>query len=595
MTVAAQTPTISYLENGSTTAFPVPFRYDSPADLRATRLLADGTQVTLVNGTDFTATPGPTTAGGTLTLTAAGPAGARLTIIRQTARAQTADYVTNGPFDAESHERALDKAMLVNQEQDTDLARAFKVPRGEVGPSLPPAASRAGRIFAFDGAGTSLLDIPADDVRQAVAAVFNPQFVQLASLIMFLAPGAGTEARPVQEKLGEFPSITDYASVAAADAAPGSKYVPAGIHDTTLTSAQIEGVYFGDGQIRDAGGNLRAPNFSQRRNAPASIGNWDSIETAYGGDLSTMQRVSEHRVEGTGTLGIPTTGYTLWREAGATFDYMYVGQQAGHNQQLATNVGRTGAVGWGRQVFHAGNGDAFVHWGSGIATGTKAGSTHFLANPAIALYSGQLFAAANGVYMQLLGDLNGDDLGYDAALQAMTFNGYRSNKVGAKNADWTVLRLQNQGSEGMNAWFAAVGQADIGIDMSASVFGVMKGAIALPSGARIYFDASNGNPESLSRFTNLGNAFIEHSAAADAIVIGNGGASVCQFAEDRITANVGTRQVPRTASALPEAAGNPGLRFTVSDANSTTRRAVLVGGGSETVEVMSIGGQWLIL
>lgn len=523
------------------------------------------------------------------------PSGAVIAYWRHTARVQEYDVPAGVDIRNESLEDELDRMAFQQQEQDAELARAFKVPLGEVGPSLPPAASRAGRIFAFDGTGASLLDITADEVRQAVASVFNPQFVQFASLVMFLAPGPGTEARPVQEKLGEFPSITDYISVAAADAAPGAKYVPTGIHNTTLTSAQIEGVYFGDGQIRDAGGNLRAPNFSQRRTAPASIGNWDSIETAYGGDLSTMQRVSEHRVEGTGTLGIPTTGYTLWREAGATFDYMYVGPQAGHNQQLATNVGRTGAVGWGRQVFHAGNGDAFVHWGSGIATGTKAGSTHFLANPAIVLYGGQLFAAANGVYMQLLGDLNADDLGYDAALQAMTFNGYRSNKVGAKDADWTVLRLQNQGSEGMNAWFAAAGQADIGIDMSASVFGALKGAIALPSGARIYFDASNGNPESLSRFTNLGNAFIEHSAGADAIVIGNGGASVCQFAEDRITANVGTRQVPRTASALPAAAGNPGLRFTVSDANSTTRRAVLVGGGSETVEVMSIGGQWLIL
>lgn len=153
MTVAAQTPTISYIEDGSTTAFPVPFRYDSPADLRARRLLADGTTVALANGTAFTATPGPTNAGGTLTLTTAGPSGARLTIFRRTARTQAADYIANGAFTAESHEQALDKAMLVNQEQDVDLASTIRVPPGETGAALPAVSVRAGRLLGFDLSG----------------------------------------------------------------------------------------------------------------------------------------------------------------------------------------------------------------------------------------------------------------------------------------------------------------------------------------------------------------------------------------------------------------------------------------------------------
>ncbi len=153
MTVAVQTPTISYTENGATTAFPVPYRYDSPADLRAERLLADGSTVVLVNGTDFTATPGPTNAGGTLTLTTAGPSGARLTIFRRTARTQAADYITSGAFTAESHESALDRAMLVAQEQDADLIRALKVPVGEVAvPFGSQALAQAGDLLEFDGA-----------------------------------------------------------------------------------------------------------------------------------------------------------------------------------------------------------------------------------------------------------------------------------------------------------------------------------------------------------------------------------------------------------------------------------------------------------
>ena len=91
MTVAAQTPIISYTENGLTTVFPVPFRYNLPSDLRAIRRAVDGTETELVNGTDFTATSGSTDAGGTLTTSAPAAAGTRLIIVRESARQQTAD------------------------------------------------------------------------------------------------------------------------------------------------------------------------------------------------------------------------------------------------------------------------------------------------------------------------------------------------------------------------------------------------------------------------------------------------------------------------------------------------------------------------
>lgn len=136
MTVVVQTPEISYVGNGSTASFPVPFRYDNPADLLAVRVEADGTETQLTNGIDFTATPGATNSGGTLTTSLAPSAGARLTIWRATARAQTADYIEGGPFQAQSHERALDKAMLINQELDLDVARALLVPRGVTPPAL---------------------------------------------------------------------------------------------------------------------------------------------------------------------------------------------------------------------------------------------------------------------------------------------------------------------------------------------------------------------------------------------------------------------------------------------------------------------------
>lgn len=185
MTVAAQTPTINYTENGVTTAFAVPFRYNSPSDLRAIRRLADGTEIELVNGVDFTATAGATDAGGTLTVTTPGASGVRLTILRSTGRTQTADYITSGAFSAESHERALDQAMLVAQEQDVGLSRAVKAPLGEAGPMLAPAARLEGKTLFYEAGmikpGT--VDLPAleTNVLAASAAAVAAQAAAEAS------------------------------------------------------------------------------------------------------------------------------------------------------------------------------------------------------------------------------------------------------------------------------------------------------------------------------------------------------------------------------------------------------------------------------
>src|SRR5690349_10207035 len=130
MTVAALTPSIKYLEDGVTLNFPVPFRYLEASNLTVTRVLGDGTSVNLAYGTSWSATPGPTDAGGTLTLIGS-VAGATLVIDRATPRNQSSDYQTNDTFPAETHELALDRDMMINQEQDAVLGRAVLTPRDE--------------------------------------------------------------------------------------------------------------------------------------------------------------------------------------------------------------------------------------------------------------------------------------------------------------------------------------------------------------------------------------------------------------------------------------------------------------------------------
>jgi hypothetical protein len=153
MTVAALAASVSYLENGTSTAFPAPFRFKSAGDLVVDRVLPDGAIVPLTLGADYTVTGGATDAGGTVTRTAA-TTGGRLRIRRRTARQQPMVYTAGDRFPAKSHEEALDRQMLIAQEQDASLAaldaRALRLPDGEVSPNLPGPAQRKGKVIGFD-------------------------------------------------------------------------------------------------------------------------------------------------------------------------------------------------------------------------------------------------------------------------------------------------------------------------------------------------------------------------------------------------------------------------------------------------------------
>lgn len=185
MTVGALTPSKSYTENGVTVSFAVPFRYLAADDLAVSRVVG-GVETTLTYGVDWSATTGPTDAGGTLTL-ASTTAGATLKIRRATARTQQTDYATGDSFPADSHEAALDRLTLIVQEQDvlvSDLSlRALLAPLGETIGVLPTKASRLGKGLAFDAVTGDpvAVDLPAAAQAAAAASAASALAAQLAA------------------------------------------------------------------------------------------------------------------------------------------------------------------------------------------------------------------------------------------------------------------------------------------------------------------------------------------------------------------------------------------------------------------------------
>lgn len=91
------------------------------------------------------------------------------------------------------------------------------------------------------------------------------------------------------------------------------------------------------------------------------------------------------------------------------------------------------------------------------------------------------------------------------------------------------------------------------------------------------------------------NDYIGYSRSANDMIVVLGGATTATFATNRVQFTQPPQLPVTTVAGLPAAAaGNRGREYYVSDANATTRFAIVAGGGANFVKVFSNGTNWLI-
>ena len=158
MTISTTTILNSYSGNGSTTAFAYTFPINTTSEISVIERSATGTETVKSEGTGSTnygiADNG--SAGGTITMVTAPASGTTLLIRRNTSFTQETDYVANDPFPAETHEDALDKLQMQNQELEEELNRSIKISKTNSMTSTEfttSASDRASKILAFDSNG----------------------------------------------------------------------------------------------------------------------------------------------------------------------------------------------------------------------------------------------------------------------------------------------------------------------------------------------------------------------------------------------------------------------------------------------------------
>lgn len=233
MTVSTATRRISYAGNGSSTAFPVPFRFLERGDLRLVLRAASGAETVLALDTDYAVTGAGSDSGGTVTAVVPPAAGSTLLIKRQTARLQPVNFTPFDPFPAETQERALDRGILITQEDGDELNRALMVPETDaaIGSlTLPTVTARSSRLLAFDGSGRPVAGPLTNDLVALLAIAGTPGLTSLGSAVTFTAAGAGAQTRSIESKARERIGLMDFIPTTL------HATIKAGTNTTDLTS-----------------------------------------------------------------------------------------------------------------------------------------------------------------------------------------------------------------------------------------------------------------------------------------------------------------------------------------------------------------------
>jgi len=198
MTISTTESRKSYTGNGSTAAFSFPYKFLADGDLK---VYVDNVLKTLT--TDYTVSGAGSESGGTVTFVTAPASLTSVVFYRDMAITQEVDYITGDAFPAETHEEALDRLTMIDQQQEDQIDRAVKLQLGDETSSmeLPVKATRATKMLGFDADGDPIMSASTvDEIDASVSAALGSgvlatsyQFTGTGSQVAFTITGGVTD------------------------------------------------------------------------------------------------------------------------------------------------------------------------------------------------------------------------------------------------------------------------------------------------------------------------------------------------------------------------------------------------------------------
>ena len=130
LTLLSDISKVNYVADGSTTEFPVPFKFDNNADGTAQLKVyfGDGDNIeVLTENTDYTVEGSGEEITGKVVFATAPVENVKLAVLRNIPLLQVADYVNGQFFDMEELEKSLDRVYMALQQLNELLSRALLV------------------------------------------------------------------------------------------------------------------------------------------------------------------------------------------------------------------------------------------------------------------------------------------------------------------------------------------------------------------------------------------------------------------------------------------------------------------------------------
>ena len=183
MTVSSLSVKNSYNADNTTTSFAYTFPIHSVNELTVILRAANGTETIQTLTTHYSIVDNGA-AGGQVNFVTAPATGVAVVLLRDTNLTQETDYISNDPFPAETHEAALDKLTLQQQELQEELNRALKISRSNDITSseiVQTATARAGKLLGFDSNGDLDTSLDASSIATNATAAANSATAAAAS------------------------------------------------------------------------------------------------------------------------------------------------------------------------------------------------------------------------------------------------------------------------------------------------------------------------------------------------------------------------------------------------------------------------------
>jgi len=186
MTISNSSARNDYTGNGATATYSYGFKIFNGSDLLVTQKNTSNVETTLVLTNDYTVTGVGGSNGGTIILTAGNlPSGYHLTIRKLQSLIQETDIRNLGAFYPEIHEDTFDFLTGLDQQQQDEIDRSFKLSETTVGVDAELPAPQAGKVLRWNSAEDGIENASIAELGSVTAIGYN---LQLESGELSVAP-----------------------------------------------------------------------------------------------------------------------------------------------------------------------------------------------------------------------------------------------------------------------------------------------------------------------------------------------------------------------------------------------------------------------